>query len=678
MKISTRINLWLTIMFCIIIATAIVTLTYVTSQVNRQQSIIQDEVETLMDSMVGDELTNLAHTTSQYTLSVEQEIDRNMLNAANVLKEVDKYAGYHLYTKDLERLKEETGMSDLYLTDETGTFTVSTEQKSIGMSLFDIWDGYRGLITGETAYLPSNIKIKEETGEIYKFTAIPREDGKGIIESALSAEELEEYLGNFITDANGIEAMHLIDSTGLVLTSNTCEGAKAVYEKGTTVNLQQVKALFEDSSAVNVQITDREAEIYYPVIKAGSVQYVLYLKINAANYYQVEDMVNQPLQTLRTQVQTMEMKAVFLMVLFVVAALVLIYIIITQNLKPLNNFNETLKALAAGDDVVHMKKTNTKDFIEIHKNMNQVVERYQTIIENITANVTAVEKLQNTHNQDMEHVSGIVDKIHGDMTENSKCIQEENQEVQNMNRIVDDMVSRLESVNQMTDSLVHETDTSGAMAEESIKSLDNMKMVTVKLEDKMKQNNKQIEILHGQSDEINAITNLIAEITTQTNLLSLNASIEAARAGEHGKGFAIVASEMQKLAGQSGKAASDIADIIGKIQSGIQITKSGSNEQIDIICENKKGIEKAITDITRLIQTVMQVNTSIQSVAREIVNLHESSITVRAKFDTLEEYSNQNSAQIQNTQANMDMVEETLQKIQSNLEQISVNMKHLL
>jgi methyl-accepting chemotaxis protein len=84
-------------------------------------------------------------------------------------------------------------------------------------------------------------------------------------------------------------------------------------------------------------------------------------------------------------------------------------------------------------------------------------------------------------------------------------------------------------------------------------------------------------------EKISELTQLILQISQQSNLLALNASIESARSGESRNGFSVVANEIRKLAEDSQSTVLKIQAISENIVNVVNELVSGAKEVLDFI-----------------------------------------------------------------------------------------------
>lgn len=96
------------------------------------------------------------------------------------------------------------------------------------------------------------------------------------------------------------------------------------------------------------------------------------------------------------------------------------------------------------------------------------------------------------------------------------------------------------------------------------------------------------------------IVNFIQSISSQTNLLGLNASIEAARAGEAGKGFSVVAQEIRKLSNSSNESIKKIDGVIKHISTAIRNINDNLGKSNDVSQNQSAALEELAASVSEL------------------------------------------------------------------------------
>jgi len=134
----------------------------------------------------------------------------------------------------------------------------------------------------------------------------------------------------------------------------------------------------------------------------------------------------------------------------------------------------------------------------------------------------------------------------------------------------------------------------------------------------------------AESESLLEINSVMANIASQTNLLSMNAAIEAAHAGESGRGFAVVADEIRKLAESSSKQSKTISTVLKTIKASIdKITKSAENvlnrfDTIDggikTVAEQERGVLNAMEEQRHGSEQVLQAIGQVSDITQRVKN----------------------------------------------------------
>ena len=237
--------------------------------------------------------------------------------------------------------------------------------------------------------------------------------------------------------------------------------------------------------------------------------------------------------------------------------------IILSNINSLiNNLSSIIKNMKNGTNVV---SNSAKSLTDVANSAISALEDMKDAFYLIDENVKS-------QNQYIEIADKNVEELTSDVETVKHHIQEQSAAIQQTSASISEMTANIASVADLTqkaDEVSQNLSKASTIGTESINNAMGA-----------------ISQIQQASLEVQDIIKVIQKISSQTNLLAMNAAIEAAHAGEVGKGFAVVADEVRSLANSSGKSATDIQehikDMVDKINSGVEAMNSANGAFKDI------------------------------------------------------------------------------------------------
>lgn len=286
---------------------------------------------------------------------------------------------------------------------------------------------------------------------------------------------------------------------------------------------------------------------------------------------------------------------------------------------------------------------------EMFNRMKLMKENAARTSETMFDMVTELSGITETSLQANQSIAQETERLLTGSTENTEAVE-------NADRKIQDISEHLVDLSNMNHRTAKLTDQISVNTRENQKRMDDATASMEQINSSTKECKQIINNLGEESKEIIGIVQTITNISSQTNILALNASIEAARAGEHGKGFAVVAEEIQKLSEQTKTAVENIGTIVHEVVKNTENAVSAMEKNVLSTQNGMESIQKANESSALITSSNKELAEQIHAIDKAAEIIREKSGEVA---DNMKQISN-------NTQQNCNAVEQVSAATQEN------------
>lgn len=289
--------------------------------------------------------------------------------------------------------------------------------------------------------------------------------------------------------------------------------------------------------------------------------------------------------------------------------------------------------------------------------------RTQDIISRITLSLRSLNNFSSRLKANVTSTSTISQEVTAAFGEISTSIENQTDSIsdiggsiQVVEHAVHELATRSTSMRALADNSVLLTASGNREAEELAAQMNSAQHMIEQSAELMKQ-------LNEENQHIRDIVAAIQAITAQTQLLALNAAIEAARAGEHGAGFAVVSSEIRKLAESSQKSTEQITGILESIR---QKTDQAAGQIIQgrgTILESRHAAQRVTEAMQSLSGNASKMDTQSIQVESAANDLQHQYVQIAGEMQSLSQRTEQNMAAVEEMVASMTTQDERINEI---------------
>ncbi|MBO6108543.1 MAG: hypothetical protein J6P16_03955 [Eubacterium sp.] len=396
--------------------------------------------------------------------------------------------------------------------------------------------------------------------------------------------------------------------------------------------------------------------------------------------------VDCSVDTLDADAEAMMRLIIIVAVIGVVVALGLSILLGAMMSRNINKVSEKMNELASSDgDLTQIVEVRSGDEVEnVAGNVSAFISKLRTMMLEIRDGVDHVYNSTVRIYEDVDRTKEELDSVSETLSSMTKSMGDSAQMVGNVAIIADEARQKATAVRERADEQSAHMD---ELRADTIRSNDANKNARESIKQTIITESAKLEERIGQSKRVHQIlelTDAIIGISSQTQLLALNASIEAARAGEAGKGFAVVAQEISNLSIETEDTAKKISEInsftVETIDELIRTSSEMMNfldtkvvEGFDTMIESSDELEKEIVALSENMAYFSSVSKELTSSMDQVdEDLRRLSDIVETQTDGIRDVSAVSETIVSNMQQ-IRREEEESQEISNRLEE---NLSH--